>query len=155
LRRLAAIFLCLAFVAAAQPRHPVAEIKRIEARLFYIDRGVLSSDVLHTDGQFSNWNMIIGEGESGPATDVLIVVAVDQMRPEGSDALVSKPLKISATRAGKVIASRVVNPILVPPGGPGYAALWLKDVGCAGRVLIKAQLAGRMKTATLDLRCGE
>lgn len=128
----------------------------MQARLFGTNSGQLSPNVLDAKGYFGSWNMIIsGSSVSGPADDVLIVVAVDQDRRAGEQANVSLPLRLTAMRKGKLLASRTVKDILIPEKGPAYTGLWLNDVGCAGSVEVTAQIGSSEKIATLDLDCGE
>jgi hypothetical protein len=152
----AAAIVALLLAAAAPPNDHRPRVSAITARLFYTNTGSLSANVLDTKGYFGNWNTIIGGGSvSGPADDVLIVVAVDQDRAAGQQANVSLPLRLTATHKGNVLASRTIKDILIPDKGPAYAGLWLNGVGCAGSIDVVAQIGSSKKKATLDLDCGE
>jgi hypothetical protein len=148
--------LLLALAASTTTPDSSIHIAGIEARLFYTDRGTLSPNILDRANRFAGWNTIIGEGPSGgTADDVVIVVAVDKPRPAGRQAFVQEPLTITAMHSRRVIGSRVVKQILVPRNGPAYAALWLKDVGCAGKIVVNAHIKGSEQSATLNMDCGE
>ena len=141
--------------AAEPPKKPPVRIAEIEARLFYDTTGTLSDDLLARKEPFSGWNTVIGEGPAGgAATDLLVDVKI---AGSGSDEQsIDDPLEIWVTdKAGKTLARRVVANLLVPYRGALHNAVWLRDVGCAGKLTMHARFRKQVKTATLALDCGE
>lgn len=154
---LAALALGLsASAGAAEPSKPLPiRLGGIEARLFYQTRGKLSDDLLAREEPFTGWNTVIGEGPvEDAATDLLVDVKV---LGNGTDEQsVDDPLEIWVTdKAGKTLAKRTFANLLVPYEGALHNALWLRDVGCAGKLTFHARFRKQVKTASLALDCGE
>lgn len=161
MRRLAALVLGLtASAGAAEPvrlpsKASSVRIGGIEARLFYNTSGKLSDDLLARVQPFVGWNTIIGEGPAGgAATDLMVDV---KLLGNGTDEQsIDDPLEIWVTdRTGKTLAKRTVAYLLVPYRGAVHNALWLRDVGCAGKLTLNARFRKQLKTASLALDCGE
>lgn len=121
-------------------------------RLWYESTGRLSDNIA-PPREFTLWNVIIGEGGAEePANDALFTVEV---RTRGEQN-VSQPLTMTATDAkGKVLASRTLRGVLTSNDGRMTAALWVKDVGCAGAVRFVAQMGASRQTTRLNFDCGE
>ena len=121
-------------------------------RLWYEGTGRLSDNIA-PPREFPLWNTIIGAGAAEEnANDALFTVEV---RTQGQQN-VSQPLTMSATDAqGKVLASRTLRGVLTSEAGRMTAALWVRDVGCAGTVTFVAQLGASRQTTRLDFECGE
>ncbi|MBB4858969.1 hypothetical protein HNO88_002295 [Novosphingobium chloroacetimidivorans] len=140
--------------AAGPPARPV-RIGGIEARLFYQTSGKLSDDLLARKEPFVGWNTVIGEGPvDDAASDLLVDV---KLTGSGVDEQsVDDPLEIWVTdKAGKTLAKRTITNLLVPYQGALHNALWLRDVGCAGKLTFHARFRMQVKTAALSLDCGE
>lgn len=155
---LAALVLGFASASAAEPAKSgaaTASIGGIQARLWYNFSGKLSDDLLARKDPFVGWNTVIGEGSAAePATDLLIDVTV---RGNGADEQsIDDPLEIRVTdKTGKTLASRRLAYMLLPAEGALHNPLWLRDVGCAGKLTIQARFRKQVKTASLALDCGE
>lgn len=127
----------------------------IEARLWYQLSGRLSDNLLSKPEPFVGWNTIIGEGPvEEPASDMLVDVTV---LGDGEDeSFVEDALEIWVTdKTGKSLGRRSFTGMLVPMQGALHNPLWLRDVGCAGRLTIHARFRKQVKTASLALDCGE
>ena len=97
--------------------------------------------------------IIIGEGSAEEvANDALFSVTVQTKGQQN----VAQPLVITVTDAkGKVLAKRSYTAVLTNDAGRMHAALWVKDIGCAGAVLFVAKLGPSSQTTKLDFACGE
>lgn len=127
----------------------------IAARLFYQTSGTLSDDLLARKEPFVGWNTVIGEGPVDDAASDLIV-DVTIMGNGTDEQSIDDPLDIWVTNAaGKVLAKRSVLNLLVPYQGALHNAVWLRDVGCAGKLTFHARFRKHVKTASLTLACGE
>lgn len=126
---IASFILTLAAAAPVQVAAPHPRIVAIRAQLWLETTGRLSDDILRPD--FAGWNSIIGEGSAGePANDLLISV---QLRTAGEQ-LMPGPLEIKVTRGSRgTVATRRFERDLLAHEGSVWKAIWLKDVGCAGR----------------------
>jgi len=140
--------------SAAAPAATV-RIGAIAARLWYNNSGTLSGNLLAGKEPFVGWNTVIGEGAAGePATDLMVDVTMLGNRSEEQS--VDEPLEIWVTeKAGKIIARRKFDYMLVPQQGALHNTLWLQDVGCAGKLTFHARFRKQIKTASLALDCGE
>lgn len=144
--------------AAAQ----AAEIGRIRAHLVYEETGRLSPDIL-SQPDFIAWNTIIGEGSAEEnANDLLVLVEV--IGATGGEENIDGPLEIRVRRgegltvgrpSGNANARRRFDSMLTSERGRVWKALFLPDVGCAGRLEIAATIGRSTRRATLDLVCGE
>ncbi|VWX52222.1 hypothetical protein [Novosphingobium sp. 9U] len=150
-----ALGLCASAGAAEPPKPPPVRIAGIEARLFYQTSGKLSDDLLARKEPFVGWNTVIGEGPvSDAATDLLVDVKV--LGNGIDEQSVDDPLEIWVTdKAGKTLARRSIANLLVPYRGALHNALWLRDVGCAGKLTLQARFRKQVKIASLALDCGE
>jgi len=155
MRRLAVLALGLAASASAAEPAPLVRIGGIQARLWYTLSGKLSDDLLVRKEPFVGWNTVIGEGGvAEPATDLLVDVT---MLGNGVDEQsIDEPLTIWVTgKGGKTLASRTFPYLLLPYKGALHNPLWLRDVGCAGKLMLHARFRRQVKTAALALDCGE
>ncbi|MDR2856730.1 MAG: hypothetical protein LBV50_02660 [Novosphingobium sp.] len=121
-------------------------------RLWYEGTGRLSDNIAPPK-RVTLWNTIIGEGDAREnANDALFTI---DLKGAGEQT-VSRPLILTATGAGgKVLASRTLKDVLIGDAGNATLPLWVRDVGCAGRVVFTAQLGSVKRTVTLDFKCGE
>lgn len=156
-RRLVPICACASLLAGSAQLHaagaPVrATVANPAVRLWYESTGRLSDNIA-PPRDFTLWNVIIGEGSAEePANDALFTVEV---RTQGQQN-VSLPLTLSATDAkGKVLATRTLRGVLTSDAGRMTAALWVREVGCAGAVAFVAQMGASRQTARLNFDCGE
>lgn len=138
--------------AIAQTALPAPQVEQIKVQLYYSLTGRLSVDIAN-DPDFMGWNTIIGEGGAEePADDMLVSVRVTGDPHTGKHA----PLKIVAKNGkGKIIDQRTVKAILFGSNGTAWVPMWLRDVGCVGRLNITVSMGKSVKTQTIDLHCGE
>jgi len=147
-----------ASLPAAPPTSPALKVTAIEARLFYGYSGKLSDDLLKRDPAFSGWNTVIGEGSAGePADDLLVSVRIEPvLKPSGVEGVFSdQPVVVTATADGKVVAKRTFTGTLTNAQGVSWKGLYLRDIGCAGKLTIEAVAGRQRKVATLQFDCGE
>jgi hypothetical protein len=151
------MILALALIAASTAHIDMSDI---QARLFYADTGRLSEDVLSRKKPFVFWNTIIGEGDAEEKADDLLVsvtLSVGKFRtPEENEQNLPGVLTIKATdQNGKVLGIRNASNLLTSTRGSTTVGLWLNDVTCAGTVTVQAKYADQVKSAVLELACGE
>jgi len=152
--RAAAVWLLLLVGTASTPE-PQAKITAIEARLFDPDKGEFTADVLE-DGLFVGWNTFMREGNGGYGRgDALVLVRLQLPNRDGRNFIIDGPLTITAQKSGKLLARRRFTQITLLNGNEVNRALYLQDIGCAGDVIVRAELGGQTKTARLHLECGE
>lgn len=142
----------LAAMLAAQAAPPAPAIGAFRMHLFYENSGRLSKDV-SPPVDFTGWNTIIGEGSAEePANDLLVTVEV---RGAPGDSI-EQPLTLVARGAkGKILAQRRFDGLLTTLQGRTYKALWLNDVGCAGRIEVTATIGRSTRKSAISLDCGE
>ncbi|MGE3692198.1 MAG: hypothetical protein AB7F98_12555 [Novosphingobium sp.] len=142
----------IALPAMAATPAVTATLANPSVRLWYEGTGRLSDNIA-PPREFPLWNTIIGAGAAEEnANDALFTVEV---RTRGQQN-VSQPLALTATDArGKVLASRTLRGVLTSEAGRMTAALWVRDIGCAGAVTFVAQMGTRRQTVRLDFDCGE
>jgi hypothetical protein len=138
----------LAAPAAATPAPRVGAFKM---QLYYESTGRLSKDISQPV-QFTGWNTVIGEGSAEEAANDLLVT-VEVKGPPG--ALVEQPMTLVARAKGKVLAQRRFDSLLTNAEGRTWKALWLNDVGCAGRIEVTATIGRSTRRSVLSLDCGE
>jgi hypothetical protein len=120
-------------------------------QLFYENSGRLSKDI-SPPVEFTGWNTIIGEGSAEEAASDLLV-SVEVRGPPGE--LIEQPLTLVVRAKGKVLAQRRFDSLLTNVQGRTWKALWLNDVGCAGRIEVTATIGKSMRKSGLSLDCGE
>ncbi|HEU0099785.1 MAG TPA: hypothetical protein VFQ67_13555 [Allosphingosinicella sp.] len=143
-----------AFVVAmlAAPAAPPAPgIGAFRMHLFYENSGRLSKDI-SPPVKFTGWNTVIGEGSAEEAANDLLVT-VEVKGPPGE--AIEQPLILVARAKGKVLAQRRFDSLLTNVQGRTYKALWLSDVGCAGRIEIVATIGRSTRKTAISLDCGE
>ena len=155
--RLAACGLVLALALdstqlASAPPPARATLANPAVRLWYEETGRLSQNIVQIR-DFNLWNSIIGEGSAEEnANDALFTVEVRTNGQQNVDG----PLTLSAQDSnGKVLASRTIRSLLTSDVGRMNAALWVRDVGCAGAVTFSASLGASRQRAVLNFNCGE
>lgn len=147
-----------ASLPAGTPATPQLKIAAIEARLFYGYSGKLSDDLLKRDPVFSGWNTVIGEGSAGePADDMLVSIKLEPLAKvtNGEGVFSDQPVVVTATAGGKVVAKRTFTGTLTDTRGIAWKGLYLRDIGCAGKLTIEAVAGKQRKVATLQFDCGE
>jgi hypothetical protein len=138
--------------AQAQPATPVPpRVGAFRMQLFYENSGRLSKDI-SPPVEFTGWNTIIGEGSAEEAANDLLVT-VEVRGPPGE--LIEAPLSLVARANGKVVAQRRFEGLLTTVEGRTWKALWLPDVGCAGRIEVTATIGKSARKSVLSLDCGE
>ena len=120
-------------------------------QLYYENSGRLSKDI-SPPVEFSGWNTIIGEGSAEEAAGDLLVT-VEVRGPPGE--FIEQPLTLVARAKGKVLAQRKFATLLTTAEGRTWKALWLSDVGCAGRIEVTATIGRAVKKSAISLDCGE
>ena len=126
-------------------------LDRLSAHFYYKDTGQLSDNLLERE-QFAAWNTIIGDGEKGPADDVLVVATITGPKED----YIYDTLELwVADEKGKIIRSRRFDGILLTDAGSVSSPLWLPDATCAGELTIHARFRGTEQSAKLALYCGE
>jgi len=141
--------LLAALLAAAAPA-PAPSVGAIRIQLFYEGTGRLSRDIA-PPVDFAGWNTVIGEGSAEEAANDLLVT-VEVRGPPGEDV---GQLSLVARSGRKVIAQRRFDHLSTTVQGRTWKALWLNDVGCAGRIEIVATIGRATKTSAISLDCGE
>lgn len=138
--------------ALAQSASTAPKVEQIKAQLYYSLSGRLSDDIA-SDPDFMVWNTIIAGGSAEePATDMLISVRVSGDPNLG----VSGPVKLIVKNGrGKIIGQRNVDGQLLGSDGQAWVPLWLRDIGCVGRMNITATMGKSVKTQSIGLPCGE
>jgi len=134
--------------APAAPSAPT--VGAIRMQLFYEGSGRLSKDIA-PPVEFAGWNTIIGEGSAEEAANDLLVT-VEVRGPPGEDV---GQLSIVARSGRKVMAQRSFDNLLTTAQGRTWKALWLPDVGCAGRIEVTATIGKSIRKSALSLDCGE
>ncbi len=121
-------------------------------QLWYEGTGKLSDNIA-PPRKFALWNTIIGEGDAEEhANDALFTV---ELHSDGEQNI-TQPLTLTAIDSrGKVLARRVLIRLLTNGSGNTTSALWVRDVGCAGRVNFQAQFGTAKRSVMLDFACGE
>src|SRR5687768_11911044 len=130
-----AAFLSALLAAPSAPAAP--SVGAIRMQLFYEETGRLSKDVA-PPADFTGWNTVIGEGSAEEAANDLLVT-VEVRGPPGED--IAQPLAVVVRNGkNKIIAQRRFENLLTTVQGRTWKALWLSDVGCAGRIEVTATI---------------
>jgi hypothetical protein len=139
--------------APAAPAAPAAvpRVGAFKMQLYYENTGRLSKDI-SPPVEFSGWNTIIGEGSAEEAANDLLVT-VEVKGPPGE--AIEQPLTLVARANGKVLAQRRFDTLLTTVEGRTWKALWLNDVGCAGRIEVTATIGKSTRKSAIRLDCGE
>ena len=130
------------------------EIARLQARLFYHDRGVLSEDVLARSDSGLGSMPVVGGEEAGRSNATLIIVEV--WGPAGTmDRRLG--VELIVTSRSRTLLDRTVR---VQPlqGGKFFAGFWIYDTGCEPLALRARLVKGKSrseKTANLIFTCAE
>ncbi|HEX9947851.1 MAG TPA: hypothetical protein VGA98_09955 [Allosphingosinicella sp.] len=141
----------LAAMLAAPSAPPAPTVGAFRMQLFYQDSGRLSKDI-SPPVDFTGWNTIIGEGSAEEAaTDLLVTVEVRGAPGE----YFQQPLTLVARAKGKILAQRRFDTLLTSGQGRTWKALWLADVGCAGRIEVTATIGRSTRKSAINLDCGE
>ncbi|HEX8307135.1 MAG TPA: hypothetical protein VF645_01790 [Allosphingosinicella sp.] len=140
-----------AMVAAPAATAPAPRVGAFKMQLYYENSGRLSKDI-SPPVDFSGWNTIIGEGSAEEAANDLLVT-VEVKGPPGE--LIEQPLTLVARAKGKVLAQRKFETLLTTVEGRTWKALWLSDVGCAGRIEVTATIGKSSRKSAISLDCGE
>lgn len=141
----------LAAMLAAPAAPPAPSVGAFRMHLFYENSGRLSKDI-SPPVEFTGWNTIIGEGSAEEAANDLLVT-VEVRGPPGES--IEQPLTLVARARGKILAQRRFDSLLTNVQGRTYKALWLADVGCAGRIEVTATIGRSTRKSAISLDCGE
>jgi hypothetical protein len=145
-----------AFVLAAAAPATTVRLEPIEVRFLYVDSAKWSGNKLNQAGLFTGWNSVIGEGDAGGAmSDALVLVPIKASGNDEEAIFAGAPVTLTATAGKKLLGKRVSRDLLIPMNGRAYTALYLADIPCAGRIDIKAQYKGQVRSARLNMDCGE
>jgi hypothetical protein len=140
-----------ALLAAPAATASAPRVGAFKMQLYYEDSGRLSKDI-SPPVEFTGWNTIIGEGSAeGAANDML--VSVEVRGPPGEH--IEQPLTLVARAKGKVLGQRRFASVLTDVEGRTWKALWLSDVGCAGRIEVTAAIGKSTRKSAISLDCGE
>ena len=146
-------FVPLLAALLAAPSAPASpSVGAIRMQLFYEESGRLSRDIA-PPADFTGWNTVIGEGSAEEAAnDLLVLVEVRGPAVEN----IAQPLSVVARGAsGKVVGQRRFANLLTNAQGRTWKALWLADVGCAGRIEVTAMIGRSTRKSAVSLDCGE
>ncbi|HEX8480564.1 MAG TPA: hypothetical protein VF650_01515 [Allosphingosinicella sp.] len=147
-----AAFLAALLAASAAPAAPPGPtVGAIRMQLFYEDSGRLSKDIA-PPADFSGWNTVIGEGSAEEAANDLLVL-VEARIPPGAP--MDQILSVVARADGKILGQRRFDNLLTTMDGRTWKALWLQDVGCAGRIEVTATIGRSTRKSAVSLNCGE
>ena len=146
-------FLAAMIAAPAAPAAPPPALRvgAFKMQLYYESTGRLSKDI-SPPVEFTGWNTIIGEGSAEEAASDLLVT-VEVKGPPGE--FIEQPLTLVARSGGKVLAQRKFDSLLTTAEGRTWKALWLSDVGCAGRIDVTATIGKSTRKSQISLDCGE
>lgn len=134
-------------IAAAAPT-----LANPQVRLWYEETGRLSGNVAPPK-RVTLWNTCIGEGDAQEnANDALFTIDV---RSSGEENINTPITLVASGASGKIIARRTYTNILTSEAGIAVLALWVPNVGCAGRVVLNARMGTVSKSVTLDFNGGE
>ena len=136
---------------------PPYKVTRIQAKLFYYDKGTFSRDVLAKPA-FTFWNTIIGEGDAeGPSDSTLVLVEVSGKVAE-TEVSPTRKVELTALAGEKVILKRTVDVGMFNEQNKFLAAFWLYDTGCTP-VKLNARIIGQSQPASMTkiipFACGE
>jgi hypothetical protein len=140
-----------ALLAAPAATAPAPRVGAFKMQLYYESTGRLSRDI-SPPVEFTGWNTIIGEGSAEEAASDLLVT-VEVRGPPGE--FVDQPLTLVARAKGKILAQRRFDSLLTNVEGRTWKALWLNDVGCAGRIEVTATIGKSTRKSAISLDCGE
>jgi hypothetical protein len=156
-RCLRGAFLLAAGLAMPADAAPPVTLGRVRVQLLYLYSARLSPDIA-PPARFDLWNVGAGEGSAAePAEDALITVPLT-MPPSDMAAFAPGALTITVRNAaGRTLATRryPAGSILLPVTGRSFAALWVNNLQCAGRIVIEARYAATVQRASLNFACGE
>ena len=142
----------LAAILAAPSSPPAPSVGAIRMQLFYEESGRLSRDIA-PPADFTGWNTIIGEGSAEEAANDLLVLVEVRAAPGEN---ITQPLSVVARGAkGRILGQRRFTNLLTSGQGRTWKALWLADVGCAGRIEVTASVGRSTRKSAVDLDCGE
>jgi hypothetical protein len=141
----------LAALLAAPAPASAPSVGAFRMQLFYENSGRLSKDI-SPPVDFTGWNTVIGEGSAEEAANDLLVT-VEVRGPPGE--AVEQPLTLVARARGKILAQRRFDGLLTDVRGRTWKALWLTDVGCAGRIEVTATIGRSTRKSAISLDCGE
>lgn len=145
------ISLTLAFPAHANKQIDV-QLTNPAIRLWYEGTGSLSRDIAPPT-RFILWNTIIGEGDAEEnADDALFTIDV---RSDGEQNIPGALVLMATDSKGKVLGRRTFTNLLTDKSGNVTKPLWVRDIGCAGKVTFTAQFRGKSRSVVLDFACGE
>ena len=130
----------------------LGQLANPSVRLWYEGTGRLSDNIA-PPRDFALWNAIIGEGTAEEnANDALFTVEIHANGEQN----IATPLTMTATNSkGKILGQRIFSGFLTSHDGKVVAPLWIRNVGCAGRVNFSARFGRQKESVTLNFDCGE
>jgi hypothetical protein len=151
MQRLVAASSLLLLMGAAPAGNPNARITSLEVKFFDPETASFGPDVLK-GGLYLGWNTFLAEGNGGYGRgDALVLVNVAR---GGDHFEIAGPLTITALTKNKLLARRSFTRIDVSKGAAARA-LYLQDIGCAGKIEVRAKLGDQIEIGQLDMECGE
>lgn len=130
-------------------------ISELHAKLYYSNRGTFSQNILDNPN-ITLWNVIIGEGSAGGASENTLVQVVVAGQP-GSFAK-GVAVQLTAKTPTRTLLDRRSNLGVMNTNGRYYAGFWLYDTGCEPvelTVKLVGQGGGQTVTKTIPFECGE
>lgn len=128
------------------------KVEQIRMQMFYHQSGKLSDDIL-ADPQWASWNVIIGAGSAEePTDDMLVTVKVRAY----NNYPVTGPISIIARDdRGKIVGKYKTDRARMGEEGSAWIPLWLRGIGCAGRLTITATAGVSKMVRSQQFLCGE
>ncbi len=130
-------------------------ISELHAKLYYSNKGTFSQNILDNPN-ITLWNVIIGEGSAGGASENTLVQVVVAGQPESfAEGLA---VQVTAKTPTRTLLDRRSNVGVMNTNGRYYAGFWLYDTGCEPvelSVKLAGQGAGQTVTKTIPFQCGE
>lgn len=130
-------------------------ISEVQAKLYYSNRGTFSRNVLDNPN-ITLWNVIIGEGSAGGASENTLVQVVVVGQPKRSAEGLA--VQLTAKTPTRTLLDRRSDVGIMNTNGRYYVGFWLYDTGCE-RVELTVKLVGegggQAVTKTIPFECGE
>jgi hypothetical protein len=130
-------------------------ISEVQAKLYYSNRGTFSQNILDNPN-ITLWNVIIGEGSAGGASENTLVQVVVAGQP-GSFAK-GLAVQLTAKTPTRTLLDRRSNVGVMNTNGWHYAGFWLYETGCEPvelTVKLIGEGGGQTVTKTIPFECGE
>ena len=130
-------------------------ITKLQAKLYYSNRGTFSQNILDNPN-ITLWNVIIGEGSVGGASENTLVQVVVAGQPESFAKGLA--VQLTAKTPTRTLLDRRSNVGVMNTNGRYYAGFWLYGTGCEPvelTVKLVGEGGGQTVTKTIPFECGE